>query len=111
MKQKDPNAVGFLEEKPGVKSSMRAMSLLVYFLLCGIDFWILKWGWYATHAWDQMFAVVFIAINLVFLIAMFYPKYLQKIIELGFSKLKDGKDALAPLAPKDVTLPGPVKEG
>ncbi len=96
--------MGFLEEEPGVKSSMRLMSFAVFFLLVGIDFMVLRYSFYGKsgHSYDMWFVVFMIGINLIFLIACFYPKYLQKIIELGASKIGTFKNALAPIKPSDI---------
>ncbi|MFA5716030.1 MAG: hypothetical protein WC998_09830 [Candidatus Paceibacterota bacterium] len=94
--------IGFFEEEEGAKSSMRLMSFSVYLLLAMVDFMILRFSYYNDNAYDMWFTVFMIGINLIFLIAIFYPKYLQKIIELGADKIGVFKDAIAPIAPKDL---------
>ena len=96
----------FLEEKPGVWSQIRVMSFLVFWLLVMIDFMVLKYSSYSkdNHPYDMWFTVFMIGINLVFLIAIFYPKYLQKIIELGADKIETFKKALIPIKPSDMNL-------
>ncbi len=99
---KKVSAAEFFCDNEGNKSMIRLMSFLVFLLLVVIDFLVLKTGYYADHAFDKWFVIFMVAMNLVFLIAVFYPKYLQKIIELGASKLKDFKDSLTPVKPDDV---------
>ena len=96
---------GFLEEKPGVKSSMRLMSLLVFFLFVGVEylsFVYLSVGYYKEHPLDMWIVVLMISLTLLFLVSIFYPKYLQKIIELGASKIGTFKDAIAPVKPENI---------
>jgi len=97
---------GFFEEKPGVRSSMRLMSFLVFWLLVMIDFIILKYSFYGQngHAYDKWFTIFMIGLNFVFLIAIFYPKYLQKIIELGADKIGTFKDTFKPIKPEDTNI-------
>ncbi len=95
---------GFFEEKPGVKSSMRMMSFLVFCLFVGVEYLIfvfLSIGYYKDHPLDMWIVAFVIALSLIFLIAIFYPKYLQKIIELGASKIGAFKDAIAPIKPTE----------
>lgn len=91
--------VGFFSESEGVKSSMRLMSFLVFWLLVGIDYLVLERGFYKDKAYDMMFVVFFIAVNLIFLVAVFFPKYLQKIIELGAARFQNIKDAAGSVLP------------
>lgn len=94
--------IGFLDEKEGIRSSIRLFSLLTFLLLCGIDYWILEYSYYSNKPYDQLFVILFLLVNLIFLVATFYPKYLQKIIELGGAKINEFKEALKPIKPEDL---------
>lgn len=98
--------IGFFEESPKNKSMMRLMSFLVFFLLVMIDYMVLRYSYYGQngHTYDMWFTVFMVGINLIFLIAVFYPKYLQKIIELGASKIGTFKNALMPITSSDMNL-------
>ena len=94
--------IGFFEEEPGVRSHTRLMSTGVFFLLIAIDFWILKWSYYSSHPYDTFFVSFMIFVNLVFLIAIFYPKYLKQVLEVGASKFQQVRNSLSQtLPPKD----------
>lgn len=66
------------EENNGRLSSTRVYSLLV----------LIYWMYFDTHYINKGNLVEwnFILLNVVFLIAVFVPKYLQKLAELKFSK-------------------------
>ncbi len=65
--------VGFLEEKPGVKSSMRLFSLmLLCFFIYFNTFYIQHHDINETLCWFDG----------VLLVGVFAPKYLQKLVEL-----------------------------
>lgn len=65
--------VGFLEEKPGVKSSMRLFSAALLSFFIAFNFY------YITHHDLNDTLVVF---DCVILVGVFAPKYLQKVVEL-----------------------------
>jgi hypothetical protein len=74
---------GFFEEKPDVKSSTRLNSfiMLLFFIAFNI-LWIID----GRDVNDS-----FIILDLIFLLAVFAPKYLQKIAELKLGKNEDSK--------------------
>ena len=82
--------IGFFESQEGEKSFIRLQSFFTFLLLLEIDTILLLWGYYKNNPID----IWFIGSNLVFLVAMFYPKYLQKFIEMGVDKAKAIKDKL-----------------
>jgi hypothetical protein len=90
---------GFLRDDNGNKSSMRLMSMLVFFLLVMIDYLVLERGYYKNQQYDWFFVTFFIGVNLVFLVAAFFPKYLQKIIEMGAAKFQNAKENVQKVLP------------
>jgi len=65
---------GFFEEAEGVKSSTRLNSFIMMFFTIGFDYlWVFK-----VHKIDDSFIIL----NLLFLLAIFAPKYLHKIAEI-----------------------------
>jgi len=94
--------VGFFQDDKGNKSLIRLLSFAVFLLLVMIDYIILKESYYSSQPYDKWFVGFMIGLNLVFLIAMFYPKYLQKIIELGATHLNSFKEALKAVQPSDL---------
>lgn len=74
---------GFLKDENGKTSYMRVASLLTLLFIFGFDFY------YASEAFEKLtilkgiLDINFIFFNLIFLIAGFFPKYLQKFIEKG----------------------------
>ena len=81
--------VGFFEEKEGVKSSTRLMSFLLLFFVFAFDI-----GYLVGQV--QLGKVLqvdmnFITINIVFLIGVFAPKYLQKLAELKLGSIQPEK--------------------
>jgi magnesium-transporting ATPase (P-type) len=96
---------GFFEEKPGNKSHMRLMSFLVFWLLVVIDVLLLKFSYYSEKPFDNYFVWFMLGINFLFLISIFYPKYLQKILEIGISKAQQIQDAVSKVLPvKDTEI-------
>lgn len=91
--------IGFFEEEENSKSHMRLMSFLVYWLLVGIDYIILERSYYSNKEYDMNFIWTFLGVNLLFLIAIFYPKYLQKILELGQAKFQKVKEKVTEKLP------------
>ena len=70
---------GFFEERQGVKSSTRLFGLLLLIFMMGFDLSLaLTVGFVMTYN--------FVLLNLVFLIAIFAPKYLQKLVESKFTR-------------------------
>lgn len=90
---------GFFEEKAGQRSHMRLMSFLVFWLLVAIDVFIFRFSYYADKTWDNYFLWFTIIVNFLFLITIFYPKYLQKILELGISKSQQIKESVSRVMP------------
>lgn len=84
--------IGFFEEETNSRSHMRLMSFLVFWLLVVINFVVLRFSYYADNAFDSYFVSFVIGINFLFLVAIFYPKYLQKILELGQAKFQKVKE-------------------
>ena len=81
------NSVGFLEEKPGIKSSTRLKSFILLAALIFLDWLIMRRsGFEITTA--------FTSFNFVLLLGIFTPQYLHKIIELKSGKniLQDNKE-------------------
>ena len=72
--------IGFFEEREGVKSSTRLMSFLLLFFVFAFDIGYLV-GQVQLGKMLQV-DMNFITINIVFLIGVFAPKYLQKLAEL-----------------------------
>lgn len=99
MEQFNGKKIGFFTDSEGNKSSMRLMSFLVFWLLVGIDYLVLERGYYRNVAYDWYFVCFFIGVNLIFLIAVFFPKYLQKIIEIGAAKFQNVKDTVSKVMP------------
>ena len=95
------NKIGFLDEDLNSKSHIRVMSFMVFWLLVGIDYAILFHSYYSNRQWDTIFIWIFLGINFLFLIAIFYPKYLQKILELGQAKFQQVKDKISEKLPND----------
>ncbi len=96
-----PEKIGFFEEDSHSKSHMRLMSFSVYWLLVGIDFIMLKFSYYADKEYDMNFIWTFLGVNFLFLIAIFYPKYLQKILELGQAKFQKIKEKVSEKLPDE----------
>jgi len=90
---------GYFEESPKVKSHMRLMSFLVFWLLAAINVFIFMFSYYRDKPFDSYFVWFTLGINFLFLIATFYPKYLQKILELGVSKAQQIQDAVTKVLP------------
>ena len=78
--EKDPKAVGFLEEAPGIKSSTR---LKTFFVML---FWF-YWDYLVAPDKAFMQTTMFMAINLMFAVAVFAPQYLQKMAEMKFGNV------------------------
>ena len=78
--------VGFFEEAENVKSSMRLMSflLLLFMFLFDTIFIVGQIQLGEVPKIDMNF----IMINLVFLVGVFAPKYLQKLAELKLGKIE-----------------------
>ena len=76
--------VGFFEEAPGVKSSTRLYSgvMLLFFIA-----WNMMWISKGKEITDS-----FIILDLIFLLAIFAPKYLQKIAEQKIKLNGNGKN-------------------
>lgn len=70
---------GFFEEKAGHKSSMRLFSFILLIFFCLFNF-------YYVISKDCALSPDFIALDFVFLVAIFAPKYLQKAVELKLGK-------------------------
>lgn len=77
------------EEKPGVMSFIRFQSHLVFWFTVLLDGFLVA-HYYSSNPLDGWF----IALQVVLLTAMFYPKYLQKFIEVGADKLKALREAV-----------------
>ena len=92
--------IGFFQEDHNVWSHTRLMSTAVYVLLVAIDFWILKWSYYSNHSYDSVFLWFMLGINFLFLVAIFYPKYLKQILEFGVSKFNEFKAGFSKTLPK-----------
>ena len=69
---------GFLESQPGDKSSTRLFGAILLAYLMVFD-------WKLALAVGFIINYNFVLLNLVFLIAIFAPKYLQKIVESKFN--------------------------
>ena len=78
--------VGFFEEAEGIKSSMRLMSFLLLLFVFAFDIGFIV-GQIQLGKVPQI-DMNFITINLVFLIGVFAPKYLQKLAELKLGSIK-----------------------
>lgn len=91
--------IGFFQEEENVWSHTRLMSTGVFFLLIAINFWVLKWSYYSTHSYDSYFVSFMVLINLIFLISIFYPKYLKQVLELGVSKFQQVKNTFSQTIP------------
>ena len=74
--------VGFLEEKPGVKSSTRLFSFLLLLFLFYFDYIVI------TKAGFEISAE-FMGFNLIILVGVFAPKYLQKIAEMKLGNVSE----------------------
>jgi hypothetical protein len=70
--------VGFLEEKPGVKSSMRLFSLILLAFFCIVNFTYL-----AHHDINETLCWF----DGVLLVGVFAPKTLQKLLELKMGNI------------------------
>lgn len=77
--------IGFLEERPGVKSSTRLYSLLLLIFLFIFDI-----GLVISN--DGCLDYNFVFFNFVGLLGVFAPKALHKIAEMKLDKLSDGKN-------------------
>lgn len=66
---------GFFEEAPGHKSSMRLFSFILLLFFCSFSFY------YISSKGCELSAD-FIAFAMVQLVAVFAPKYLQKVAEM-----------------------------
>lgn len=78
------NKVGYWEEAPGQKSSTRLNSFILLLLFVFIN-------GYRTISNECEFDFNFIMFDLILLIGIFAPKYLQKIAELKFGKQEEKK--------------------
>lgn len=65
--------VGFFEEAPGHKSSMRLFSAVLLLFFCAFNLY------YIRH---HDLSDVLVVFNLVLLVGVFAPKYLQKVAEM-----------------------------
>lgn len=74
--------VGFLEEKPGVKSSTRLFSFFLLLFLFYFDYILIKKPDFTLSAEFGLF-------NLVMLVGVFAPKYLQKIAEMKLGNVSE----------------------
>ena len=72
---------GFFEEKEGVKSSTRLNSFILLFFLMAFD---------TILALTKGFEIDynFILLNIIFLLAIFTPKYLHKIAEMKLGNIE-----------------------
>jgi hypothetical protein len=70
-----PTTVGFFEEAPGHKSSMRLFSFILLLFSCAFSF-------YYVMSKGCDLNPDFIAFEMVQLVAVFAPKYLQKVAEM-----------------------------
>jgi hypothetical protein len=93
--------IGFFQEEEGIFSHTRLMSTLVFLLHIAINVFLFLFSYYKDKNYDTLFVSLVILINLIFLIAEFYPKYLKQIIEFGANKFSDIKKAVTPLKPED----------
>lgn len=93
--------IGFFQDDINSKSHIRLMSFMVFWLLTGIDYAILFHSYYSDKVWDTIFVWVFLGVNFLFLIAIFYPKYLQKILELGQAKFQQVKEKISEKLPSE----------
>jgi hypothetical protein len=104
---------GYFEERPGVKSSTRVNSFILLLFMMAFDILLaLTPGFILGYN--------FVLFNLVLLIGVFAPKYLQKLVETKlFSKAADpGKDyqsfqnseeiTSAPKTESDINLNAPA---
>ena len=66
--------VGYFEERPGVKSSTRVNSFILLLFMMGFDILL------ALTA-PFVLSYNFVLFNLVLLMGVFAPKYLQKVLE------------------------------
>lgn len=78
--------IGFFEEAEGIKSSTRLMSFLLLFFVFAFDVGYLV-GQVQLGKQLQI-DMNFITINIVFLLGVFAPKYLQKIAELKLGQIQ-----------------------
>lgn len=76
---------GFLEEKPGVKSSTRLYSLLLLIFLFIFDIALV-----VSNGGELDYNFIFF--NFVALLGVFTPKALHKIAEMKLNKLEDGNN-------------------
>ena len=59
-------------------------------------------SYYKNTSYDWPFVTLFISINLLYLVAAFYPKYLKQVLEAGVAKMQLLKDKVSEtLPPKD----------
>lgn len=65
--------VGFFEEAPGHKSSMRLFSAVLLLFFCAFNLY------YITH---HDLSDVLVVFDMVLLVGVFAPKYLQKVAEM-----------------------------
>jgi len=102
MKPVDMTRTGFLEESPGVKSSMRLMSfiLLLFFIAFNTFYiyWLFQYRIALANAhvdvtvhMTPIIDLFFCLFDFVLLVGIFIPKYLQSLAELA------SKAALIPL--------------
>jgi hypothetical protein len=70
---------GFFEESPGVRSSTRIQSFILLLYVMAFDTMIIYRDNFIVTYW-------FALLNLIFLVAVFTPKYLHKIVEAKMYK-------------------------
>ncbi len=75
-----PTTIGFFDEAPGHKSSMRLFSFILLLFFCAFSFY------YVASKGCELNAD-FIAFEMVQLVAVFAPKYLQKVAEMKLGAL------------------------
>jgi len=99
MEDNKKEKIGFFEEETGVRSHTRLMSTAVFTLLVIINYWLLNCSYYSQHSYDFNFICFVLGIDLIFLIAVFYPKYLKQVLELGVSKIQQVREGFSNTLP------------
>ena len=78
--------VGFFEEQEGIKSSTRLMSFLLLVFVFAFDVGYLMGQ--VQLGKSLQIDMNFITLNIVFLLGVFAPKYLQKLAELKLGQIQ-----------------------